>query len=86
MREKGIELPNDALPTKDYKMQETDWQRTVKEKKSTEFYSKLRDVEDDQLLKEQRLREHSRQFAVAGDKITKSSAAKDMASKYQESL
>lgn len=86
MREKGIDLPNDSLQQKDYKVAETDWQKQVKGKKSSEFYSKLRDVEDEQILKEQRLREQSHQYAIPGEKITQVSAARDMASKYEESL
>lgn len=43
-------------------------------------------LEEDQVLKEQRLREQSHQYAVPGEKIVSNSMAKGMAQKYQENL
>lgn len=65
---------------------ETEWQKTVKSKKSEDYYSKLTSLEEDQLLKESRLRETSHQFAIPGDKVVSHSIAKGMAQKYQETL
>lgn len=43
-------------------------------------------LEEEQVLKEARLRESSHQFAIPGDKVVANSMAKGMAQKYQESL
>ena len=65
---------------------ETEWQKNVKVKKKEGYYNKLLNLEEEQLLKESRLREASHQFAIPGDKIVSSSMAKGMAQKYQENL
>ena len=65
---------------------DTEWQKSVKTKKNEDYYSKLMSLEEEQVLKEARLREASHQFAVPGDKVVANSMAKGMAQKYQESL
>ena len=65
---------------------ETDWQKSVKTKKNEDYYNKLMNLEEEQVLKETRLREQSHQFAVPGDTVVNNSMAKGMAQKYQENL
>lgn len=65
---------------------QTDWQKTVKSKKNENYYHKLTNLEEEQLLKESRLREASHQFAIPGDKVVNNSVTKGMAHKYQETL
>jgi titin len=74
------------LKKKVKKGEQPDWQKTVKGKKNSEYYSKLQDLESDQILKEQRIREQSHQFAIPGDSAGKSSLAKGMASQYENQL
>ena len=81
---KGIK--SEHLRRKIVKDSETDWQRSVKKKKSEEYYAKLSQVENDQIVKEQRLREHSHQYAIPGERIVNQSLAQGMASAYEQSL
>jgi titin len=75
------------LKPKDVRSGQTDWQKSVKSKKSQEYYSKLQDLETDQLLKEQRNREQTHQFAIPGETVGNStSLAKGMASQYENQL
>lgn len=71
---------------KDFKGTETEWQQFVKKKKGEDYYSKLQELENEQVTKEVKLRESSHQFAIPGEKIVNSSMAKGMAQKYQENL
>lgn len=82
----GIEIATEHLGTKVIKEPETEWQKSVKSKKNEDYYSKLMSLEEEQVLKESRLRETSHQFAIPGDKLVSSSLAKGMAQKYEESL
>jgi titin len=86
LAEKGIELKHDEFKPKQIKDPETEWQKSVKEKKGQDYYEKLSEIEVDQLLREQRIREQSHQYAIPGEKIVKSSAAKGMAAQYEQSL
>lgn len=87
LREKGIELPTDtSLRMKEIKSEQPEWQKLVKGKKTEGFYKQLEGVEQDQILREQRLREQSHQFAIPGEQVSKTTTARDMASKYEESL
>lgn len=74
------------IQPKVYKEPETDWQHSVKQKKGEDYFSKLQELESEQITKEMKIREASHQFAVPGEKIVHSSMAKGMAEKYQESL
>lgn len=65
---------------------EPEWQKTVKGKKTSDYYNKLQTLETDQLLRETKLREESHQFAIPGEKIVNSSMSKGMAQKYEQSL
>lgn len=82
----GIEIATEHLAPKVIKEPETEWQKSVKSKKNEDYYNKLMNLEEEQVLKETRLREASHQFAIPGDKVVSHSLAKGMAQKYEESL
>lgn len=82
----GIDLNAVHLKQKHIKGEQPDWQKTVKGKKNQEYYDKLQELETEQLLKEQRTREQSHQFAIPGDAVGKSSLAKGMASQYESQM
>lgn len=82
----GIEIATEHLGQKVFKEPEAEWQKSVKSKKNEDYYQKLMSLEEEQVLKESRLRETSHQFAIPGDKVVSHSMAKGMAQKYQESL
>lgn len=86
LKEKGIEIPTDHLKPKTFKGSETEWQQLVKERKSSDYYNKIAEIESEQIVKEQRNREQTHQYAIPGEKILKATQAKDMAAKYMESL
>lgn len=71
---------------KNYREPETEWQKSVKNKKGQEYYNKLQNLENEQVSKEVRLRETTHQFAIPGEKIVTGSVTKGMAQKYQENL
>lgn len=82
----GIEIATEHLGQKVFKEPDTEWQKSVKSKKNEDYYNKLMTLEEEQVLKESRLRETSRQFAIPGEKVVADSMAKGMAQKYEESL
>lgn len=83
----GIDLNAVHLKPKDIRPDQPDWQKTVKTKKNQEYYSKLQELETDQLLKEQRSRDKNHLFTNAGDSVGQStSLAKGMASQYENQL
>lgn len=82
----GIDLNAEHLKKKLVKGEQPDWQKSVKGKKSSEYYSKLTNLENEQILKEQRNREEKHQFAIPGESAGKSSLAKGMASQYENQL
>lgn len=84
--EHGRTDTSEHLKHKDGSKVEPAWQKTVKGKKTSDYYSKLQELETDQLLKETKLREESHQFAIPGEKIVNSSMSKGMAQKYEQSL
>uniref|UniRef100_A0A182WJ15 Ig-like domain-containing protein n=1 Tax=Anopheles minimus TaxID=112268 RepID=A0A182WJ15_9DIPT len=65
---------------------ETEWQKTVKQKKGEDYYSKLAELENEQITKEQKMREEKHQFAIPGEKVVSQSLAKGMASAYEQTL
>lgn len=66
---------------------DTEWQKSVKSKKSEDYYSKLQELENEQVVKESRLREStSHQFAIPGQNVVQSSVTKGMAQKYLNQL
>lgn len=86
LREGGLQVTGVHAQTKEFKEPETEWQKTVKGKKGEDYYSKLQELENEQVIKEVKLREQSHQFAIPGEKIVSSSVARGMAQKYQDSL
>lgn len=86
LAEQGGPEYNVDIQSKQYKAPETDWQKSVKQKKGEDYYSKLQELENEQVSKEIRLRESSHQFAIPGEKVVMSSVAKGMAQKYQDNL
>lgn len=65
---------------------ETEWQQTVKKKKNEDYYSKIQELENEQVVKEARIREANHQFTIPGEKIVNASVAKGMAQRYQDNL
>lgn len=63
-----------------------EWQKTVQQKKTENYYTELQDLETAQLLRETKLREDNHQFAIPGEKMVNKSSAKGMAQRYQEQL
>lgn len=86
LQRQGAIEPRPGLKGKVVREPETEWQRSVKQKKNEEYYSKLQDLENQQVVKESRLRDSSHQYAIPGDKIVASSVAKGMAQKYEDTL
>lgn len=83
----GIDLNAVHLKPKDIRPDQPDWQKTVKTKKNQDYYSKLQELETEQLLKEQRTRDKNHQYTSAGDSLGQStSLAKGMASQYENQL
>lgn len=82
----GTAIVTEHLGPKVIKEPQTDWQKSVKTKKREDYYSKLMNLEEEQILKESRLREASHQFAIPGEKVVSSSIARGMAQKYEETL
>lgn len=86
LKESGPYVTGVHIQPKEFKEPETEWQRTIKQKKGEEYYNKIQELENDQVTKEVRLRESTHQFAVPGEKIASSTVARGMAQKYQENL
>jgi titin len=82
----GIDLNAEHLKRKHIKKEQPEWQKTVKGKKNQDYYNKLQELENEQLLKEQRTREQNHQFAIPGDTVGKTSLAKGMASQYESQM
>uniref|UniRef100_A0A1B0EX34 Immunoglobulin I-set domain-containing protein n=1 Tax=Phlebotomus papatasi TaxID=29031 RepID=A0A1B0EX34_PHLPP len=64
----GIELGQYINKPKVFKEADTEWQQAVKSKKGEDYYNKLQELENEQVVKESRLREASHQFAIPGEK------------------
>lgn len=82
----GSNVSAEHLKPKMLKEAETDWQKSVKNKKSEDYYSKLQELENEQVVKESRLRESTHQFAIPGQNVVQSSVTKGMAQKYLNQL
>lgn len=86
MQRQGVIDHRPELKAKVIKEPETEWQQSVKKKKREEYYNKLQELENEQVIKESRHRESTHQYAIPGEKVVSSSVAKGMAQKYQSSL
>lgn len=83
----GSNVSGEHLKQKMMKEPETDWQKSVKSKKSEDYYTKLQELENEQVVKESRLRESTQhQFAIPGQNVVQSSVTKGMAQKYLNQL
>lgn len=86
MQRQGTIDHRPELKPKHVKEPETEWQQSVKKKKGEEYYNKLQELENEQVVKESRMRESSHQYAIPGDKVVNSSVAKGMAQLYEDNL
>lgn len=86
LQEGGLNLAAIHQQPKVIREPDTDWQKNVKGMKNEDYYNKLQELENDQVVKEIKLRESCHQFAIPGEKIVHSSVAKGMAQKYEENL
>ncbi|XP_045531935.1 titin isoform X5 [Pieris brassicae] len=86
LQRKGVIDHRPELKQKIVKEPDTEWQQTVKKKKSEEYYNKLQELENEQIVKESRMRESTHQYAVSGDKVASASVARSMAQKYEDNL
>lgn len=86
LQRQGVIDHRPELKPKVVKEPETEWQHAVKKKKSEEYYNKLQELENEQVIRESKIRESTHQFAIPGDKISKTSIAKGMAQRYEDSL
>lgn len=84
--EHGQTVTGEHLKSKADTKVQPEWQKTVKGKKTADYYNKLQTLETDQLLRETKLREESHQHTIPGEKITTGSVSKGMASKYEQKL
>lgn len=82
----AVNIGQQFAKTKQDVKQVPDWQKTVQQKKTENYYNKLQELETDQLLRETKLREESHQFAIPGEKVVNKSMAQGMAQRYQEQL
>ena len=74
------------LKPKIMKEPETEWQKMVKSKKTEDYYSKIQEVENEQILRETKLREDTHQYAIPGQKVVSNSVTKGMAQNYEETM
>ena len=82
----GTAIATEHRAPKVMKEPETEWQKSVKTRKNEDYYTKIMSLEEEQVLKESRLRESSHQYAIPGEKVVSNSIAKGMAQRYQENL
>lgn len=82
----GIDLNAVHLKPKEIRSDQPDWQRSVKGKKNSDYYNKLAELENEQILKEQRTRDKNHQFSIPGETVGKSSLARGMASQYESQM
>ncbi|KAF0303161.1 Titin [Amphibalanus amphitrite] len=82
----GISVLHQGEHQKVVEQPETEWQKMAKAKKGADYYSSYKQLEEEQLMKESKIREAGHQFAVPGEKIKHSSVAKGMAASYMQKL
>ena len=75
-----------ALNKPKAKEEAPEWLKQVKNKKNDEYYGKLQSLENEQVVKECRLREANHQYAIPGEKIVNNTMAKGMAQKYEQNM
>ncbi|XP_044003588.1 titin isoform X2 [Aphidius gifuensis] len=82
----GTSFTTGQIGQKVFKRPETEWQKSVKSKKNENYYNKLGDVEEEQILKESKLRQASHQLSLLQDETESRSLVKHSVKKYDESL
>lgn len=86
LKESGPYVTGIHIQPKEFKEPETEWQKSIKQKKNEDYYNKIQELENEQVVKELKIREASHQFTIPGEKVASSTVAKGMAQKYQENL
>lgn len=86
LKETGPYVTGIHVQPKEFKEPETEWQKSIKQKKNEDYYNKIQELENEQVVKELKIRESSHQFVIPGDKIVNSTITKGMAQQYQENL
>ncbi|XP_054275488.1 titin isoform X3 [Macrosteles quadrilineatus] len=76
----------DHLIPKDVGQDQPEWTQAVKQKRGEEYYNKLKELEEEQVVKEARLREASHQFAIPGERVSQKSLARGMADQYESNV
>lgn len=56
LRDSGLHVTGVHVQPKEFKEPETEWQKTVKTKKGEDYYSKIQELENEQVIKEVKLR------------------------------
>lgn len=72
----GVNVGQHFTKTKQEVKVKPEWQKTVQQKKTNNYYNKIQELETDQLLRETKLREESHQYAIPGEKIVNKTAIK----------
>lgn len=86
LKETGPYVTGIHIQPKEFKEPETEWQKSIKQKKTEDYYNKIQELENEQVVRELKIRESSHQFAIPGEKIVSSTVAKGMAQQYEDSL
>lgn len=82
----GTSFTTGQIGQKVFKQPETEWQKSVKSKKNDNYYNKLGDVEEEQILKESKLRQASHQLPLLQNETESRPLVKHSVKKYDESL
>lgn len=82
----GINVGQHFTKTKPDVKQAPEWQKSVQQKKTNDYYNRIQELETDQLLRETKLREESHQQTVPGERMVNKAGAKGMAQRYQEQV
>lgn len=82
-QQESIEFTPNKAKTKE---PEPEWAQQVRTKKGEGYYNKLHDLENEQVVKESRLRESTHQYAIPGEKVVNTSMAKGMAQMYETNV
>uniref|UniRef100_A0A146M532 Titin n=2 Tax=Lygus hesperus TaxID=30085 RepID=A0A146M532_LYGHE len=87
MDHRGAEISSDLAKMKAQpKEEQPGWAQEVRLKKGEDYYNRLRELEGEQIVKENRIRESSHQFAIPGERVARKSTARGMAQSYETNL
>lgn len=82
----GVNVGQHFTKTKQDVKEKPDWQKSVQQKKTDNYYNEIQKLETDQLLRETKLREESHQHTIPNERMVNKSGARGMAQQYQEQL